>query len=148
MTTRWTTTQSMVLRAEAILPGWGVRAIRRVIRWFKEYPLAMFRPAWARPGAPGRFFTFRGKQYRYFYHRYNQTWKNERAVEIPIARELVQEYRGRSILEVGSTRISSGSPLKATSRSKNSTASSARASTTSGSRSTRTPPGRRLWAGR
>jgi hypothetical protein len=91
----------MVLRAEAILPGWGVRAIRRVIRWVKEYPLAMFRPAWSRPGAPARFFTFRGKQYRYFYHRYNQTWKNERAVEIPIAEELVSEHRGRSILEVG-----------------------------------------------
>ena len=32
----------------------------------------------------GRPFTARGVEYRYFYHAYNQTYSNERAVEIPL----------------------------------------------------------------
>ena len=31
-------------------------------------------------------FTFRGREFPYFVHPYNQTWANERAVEIPVAR--------------------------------------------------------------
>lgn len=48
-----------------------------------------------------RTFTFQGKTYNYFYHWYNVTWTNERAVEIPIAREIVRKYQGERILEVG-----------------------------------------------
>jgi hypothetical protein len=46
-------------------------------------------------------FTYQGERYRYFYHRYNSTWKTERAVEVPIIWRLVQRHRGRRILEVG-----------------------------------------------
>ncbi len=48
-----------------------------------------------------RSFTFRGLTYHYFYHKYNVTWRNERAVEVPIIWEVVQRYAGRRILEVG-----------------------------------------------
>lgn len=46
-------------------------------------------------------FKFQGKRYNYFYHRYNNTWKNERAIEIPIIREIVKKYRHKNVLEVG-----------------------------------------------
>ena len=46
-------------------------------------------------------FTFQGQTYRYFCHRYNTTWKNERVVEVPIILEKIQSYRGGRILEVG-----------------------------------------------
>jgi SAM-dependent methyltransferase len=48
-----------------------------------------------------RSFVFEGRRYRYFYHRYNTTWRTERAVEVPIIWHLVQEHQGRRILEVG-----------------------------------------------
>jgi SAM-dependent methyltransferase len=48
-----------------------------------------------------RTFTFQGRRYRYFYHRYNATWKTERAVEVPIVWEIVRQHQGRRILEVG-----------------------------------------------
>src|SRR5579872_7186960 len=51
-------------------------------------------------GSPGSF-EFRGKTYLYFWHRYNATWRNERAVEIPIAREFIAQSRGGNVLEVG-----------------------------------------------
>lgn len=46
-------------------------------------------------------FIFQGKTYKYFYHRYNTTWRNERAVEIPIIWDIVKKDKGQSILEVG-----------------------------------------------
>lgn len=46
-------------------------------------------------------FRFEGRDYRYFYHRYNGTWRGERAVEVPIVWEIVRQHRGRRILEVG-----------------------------------------------
>jgi SAM-dependent methyltransferase len=48
-----------------------------------------------------RTFTFQGETYRYFYHKYNTTWRNERAVEIPIVWKIVKKYMDRNILEVG-----------------------------------------------
>jgi len=45
-------------------------------------------------------FIFEGKELKLFYHRYNLTWSNERAVEIPIARYFINNSRGR-ILEIG-----------------------------------------------
>jgi hypothetical protein len=47
-----------------------------------------------------RTFKFRGHAYNYFCHRYNTTWKNERAVEVPIVWEVVKNCRGK-VLEVG-----------------------------------------------
>jgi hypothetical protein len=50
--------------------------------------------------SPGTF-AFQGRTYRYFYHPYGTTWKNERAVEVPIILEKVKSYQGGRILEVG-----------------------------------------------
>jgi hypothetical protein len=49
----------------------------------------------------GNMFTFKSKEYTYFYHQYNETWKKERIIEIPIIWEIVQQYNGKSILEIG-----------------------------------------------
>jgi hypothetical protein len=49
----------------------------------------------------GRSFTVRGVDYRYFYHAYNQTYCNERAVEIPLVWPLVQGAPPERVLEVG-----------------------------------------------
>lgn len=48
-----------------------------------------------------RFFKYRNQSYRYFIHEYNQTWKNERIVEIPIIKRIVDQYINSDILEVG-----------------------------------------------
>ena len=47
------------------------------------------------------FFTFQGRSYHYFYHSYNTTWNNPRIVEVPLIWKLVQENRGKRILEIG-----------------------------------------------
>ena len=46
-------------------------------------------------------FEFLGNLYKYSTHEYNETWKNERTVEVPIIWEYVKEYKGKNILEVG-----------------------------------------------
>ncbi len=50
-----------------------------------------------------RTFKFQKDTYNYFYHKYNSTWKNERAVEVPIIWEMVKKYHNhkQKILEVG-----------------------------------------------
>lgn len=53
---------------------------------------------------PKNNFLFNGKQYKYFYHRYNSTWQNERAVEIPLIVEFINENSKKNpkkILEIG-----------------------------------------------
>ena len=49
----------------------------------------------------GRTFKFQGQQYEYFIHRYNRTFKNERAVEIPIIWSAVDHCDPQRVLEVG-----------------------------------------------
>jgi hypothetical protein len=46
-------------------------------------------------------FRCEGLKYPYFIHRYNSTWMNERAVEIPIIHETIEAYKGKRILEIG-----------------------------------------------
>jgi SAM-dependent methyltransferase len=47
-------------------------------------------------------FVFDNKTYTYFYHRYNMTWTNERTVEVPIVKDLIDSFGSNSrILEVG-----------------------------------------------
>ncbi|MFC1489831.1 SAM-dependent methyltransferase [Candidatus Latescibacterota bacterium] len=46
-------------------------------------------------------FTFRNESYLYFYHPYNFTWDNERAVEIPIAMKSIAANKGKNVLEMG-----------------------------------------------
>ena len=46
-------------------------------------------------------FNFQGKNYEYFIHHYNRTWRTERSVEISIIMEMIKKYKGKKILEVG-----------------------------------------------
>lgn len=47
------------------------------------------------------YFLFQNKKYNYFYHEYNQTYKKERIIEIPIVLDYIKQYEGQKILEVG-----------------------------------------------
>lgn len=57
--------------------------------------------AYLRLAHGARCFEFQGERYPYFYHRYNITWTNERAVEVPIVWRVVSSSRRKRILEVG-----------------------------------------------
>jgi hypothetical protein len=46
-------------------------------------------------------FSLAGRAYKYYYHRRNRTWENERVIEIPLIWDVVSQNRGRRILEVG-----------------------------------------------
>lgn len=48
-----------------------------------------------------RVFTLASKNYSYFTHRFNQTFYNERCVEIPVVKEYFTECSAADILEVG-----------------------------------------------
>lgn len=53
-------------------------------------------------GRRGEFeFKLNGRAYRYFQHRYNFTWLNERRVEIPIMRDIISRNPTARLLEVG-----------------------------------------------
>lgn len=49
----------------------------------------------------GQIFIFNGNKYRYFYHLYNNSWENERSVEVPIILKIIKEYQRKNILEIG-----------------------------------------------
>jgi len=55
------------------------------------YLFKIFKPA----------FLFQNKKYFYFVHKYNRTWRDERAVEIPLFLSKLLDYKGKKILEVG-----------------------------------------------
>lgn len=46
-------------------------------------------------------FIFNNKKYDYFCNRYNLTWTNERAVEIPIVADWIRERKNGKFLEIG-----------------------------------------------
>lgn len=48
-----------------------------------------------------RAFVFLSEKYEYYFHKYSQTWRNERTVEIPIVKKIVEENEGKLILEIG-----------------------------------------------
>jgi len=50
---------------------------------------------------PKETFTALGRDHAYFYHLYNITWKNERAVEVAVALDFVDRHAGARLLEVG-----------------------------------------------
>ena len=58
-------------------------------------------------GLPGtarsqrRTFSFNHRDYEYTVHRHKHTWLSERAVEIPIAKALLDDHAGARVLEVG-----------------------------------------------
>lgn len=47
------------------------------------------------------YFVFQGHYYRYLCHHYNATWRNERAVEVPIIWREVKAHTGKRVLELG-----------------------------------------------
>ena len=49
----------------------------------------------------GKTFELDSRTYNYFVHPYNHTWGNERAVEIPVIREVLARTRDDAVLEVG-----------------------------------------------
>ena len=55
-------------------------------------------------------FVFEGKSLPLFYHRYNMTWANERAVEVPVAGEFLRRFAGKRVLEVGNVTPHSSTP--------------------------------------
>ena len=46
-------------------------------------------------------FSFQGNNYNYFHDVINNTWSNERSIEIPIMMEIVNKNKDKKILEVG-----------------------------------------------
>lgn len=48
-----------------------------------------------------RRFTFRGERLPYFLHRYNETYRNERIVELAVARWFLTRHDNGRLLEVG-----------------------------------------------
>ena len=72
-------------------------AVKRILRTWRRSLLS----AYYRRFKSGRSFNARGVDYRYFYHPYNQTYCNERAVEIPIVWPMVQQVPPERVLEVG-----------------------------------------------
>jgi hypothetical protein len=46
-------------------------------------------------------FIVNGAVYSLFYHSYNTTWANERAVEVPFVKSIVDSARDKRILEIG-----------------------------------------------
>src|SRR5439155_26790749 len=72
-------------------------AIKRVLRTWRRALLC----AYYRRFKSGREFHAHSLPYQYFYHPYNQTYCNERAVEIPIVWPLVRSVPPERVLEVG-----------------------------------------------
>ena len=64
-------------------------------------PLRCVFAPWIIPRLAQREFIFEGQALPLFYHRYNMTWANERAVEVPIAAEFLRRFDGKRVLEVG-----------------------------------------------
>lgn len=52
-----------------------------------------------------KVFEFNGKQFKYFCHPYNNTWRNERCVEIPIALAALKEASPERTLELGNVLV-------------------------------------------
>ena len=48
-----------------------------------------------------RSFALAGRKYQYYFGRYNTTWHHERAVEVPVAWEVVRRFDPDRVLEVG-----------------------------------------------
>jgi SAM-dependent methyltransferase len=54
-----------------------------------------------RGSAGGATFTLGGRTFPYLFHPYKHSWLTERAVEVPVARAVVEQYAAGRILEVG-----------------------------------------------
>jgi hypothetical protein len=62
-----------------------------------SFPLWLVR----RPDRKGETFEFRGRQIPYVRHYYNRAWRNERSVELALARDFLATRQDGRILELG-----------------------------------------------
>lgn len=58
-------------------------------------------PLYAKTFIKNREIIFKGKRLHYFFHKYNYTWANERAIEIPLILSLIDGVPKEDILEIG-----------------------------------------------
>jgi hypothetical protein len=77
------------------------RGLGFVIRRGADYAFSVCAAQYYARRTPRETFSALGRTYRYFYHLYNITWKNERAVEIAIALDFVDHHPSTNMLEVG-----------------------------------------------
>lgn len=75
----------------------GTHKIRRILNNRLFYPFWFH---YNRTFKSRDAFVFQNTKYKYFYHQYNVTWRNERTVEIPIVLRILCLTHG-DILEVG-----------------------------------------------
>ena len=76
--------------------------LREGFKYVGGWPFRTVKVAWLRLTRRGKAkFKFGDKEYDYFFHSYNTTWENSRAVEIPIIWQIVQENADKVILEIG-----------------------------------------------
>ena len=95
---------SFIIRGLKIFREEGVKAfIQKILSYACTRLRIIFEYYYHRIFMSRKTFIFNGKTYYYFVHKYNTTWKNERAVEVPIIWDIVREhYRwGKRVLEVG-----------------------------------------------
>ncbi|MBT9148072.1 MAG: hypothetical protein DDT32_01842 [Syntrophomonadaceae bacterium] len=92
----------LLSRAKEVSKDKGVYyVIRSGIKITFTWPTNTLRYYYRKISKSSRTFTFQGNTYNYFIHKYNATWSNERTVEVPIIWKIVNESRGKKILEVG-----------------------------------------------
>lgn len=48
-----------------------------------------------------RKFYFHNYSYKYYYHWYNNTWENERSIEVPLILKFLKDNPRKKVLEVG-----------------------------------------------
>lgn len=84
----------------------GVAALKEkgigfFLKRFFAYSISIFAWQYYKRFPPQQTFRLQNRKYRYFYNLYNITWKNERAVEIPVVWDAVGANSQGRILEVG-----------------------------------------------
>ena len=86
-------------------PVWRRASAVPTVQWIKARlwptPLLLPEHLYRRLTKRSRTFHFRGKVYKYLFHRYQVAGLTERTVEVPIAAEIMRAFQSNSVLEVG-----------------------------------------------
>src|SRR2546427_503675 len=90
---------NIVLRAIQASKEEGISIVFRYIgkHYFRQYSELIFYKVFK----SRRRFVIDGRSYSYRYAAYNNTWRNERAIELPFIYSIVQDFNDHNILEVG-----------------------------------------------
>lgn len=72
----------------------------KTLKYFKRFSLRLLSPIIISL-KPKNEFIFQNRAFKYFYHKNNLTWTNERAVEIPIVMDYLGNFKAERVLEVG-----------------------------------------------